>query len=218
MLNFEQARLNMIQQQIRPWDVLDPRVLSVLNDVHREDFVPAAYRSLAFADLQIPIGHDQVMMQPNVEARLLQALELSAKERVLEIGTGSGYMTALLAKVAAHVDTVDIFPDFAEQAEQRLNDHALPNISYAVGDGAMGWHGDGPYDAILITGSVPSVPESYPRNLTNNGRLVVVAGRVPIMEALRIQRIDDDAWATSSLFDTCLPPLINAETSPEFVF
>ena len=218
MMNFEQARLNMIEQQIRPWDVLDPRVLSVLNDVHREDFVPVAYRSLAFADLHIPIAHGQVMMRPNVEARLLQALNLRAKDHVLEIGTGSGYLTALLAKVAEHVDTVDIFPEFTEQAEQRLSKYTLDNVSYAVGDAAMGWDGNGPYDAIIITGSVPSVPESYQRNLTINGRLVVIAGSPPIMEALRVERIHEDAWATTSLFDTYLPPLVNAETPPAFVF
>jgi protein-L-isoaspartate(D-aspartate) O-methyltransferase len=218
MLNFEQARLNMIEQQIRPWEVLDPRVLHVLNEVHRESFVPAEYRSLAFADLQIPLAHGQFMMQPKVEARLLQALELTGKERVLEIGTGSGYMTALLASVAAHVDTVDIFHDLTEQAKQRLNECGLSNISFAVGDGATGWPGAGPYDAIIITGSVPVIPEGYAQNLVHNGRLVLIAGRAPIMEALRINRVDADAWTTTSLFDTCLPPLVNAETPAEFVF
>ncbi len=208
----------MIEQQIRPWEVVDPRVLSLLQDVRREDFVPAAYRSLAFADLQIPLAHDQVMMEPKVEARLIQALNLTPRDRVLEIGTGTGYLTALLASVANHVDTVDLFADFVEQAEPRLHDCALHNVSYATGDGALGWDTAESYDAIIITGSVPSIPESYLNSLSPAGRLVTIAGVGPVMEAVRVDRAKIDAWITTSLFDTSLPPLINAEPPPTFVF
>lgn len=218
MMNFEQARFNMIEQQIRPWEVLDTRVLEVLNEIHREDFVPLAYRAMAFADMNIPIGHDQVMMQPRVEARLLQELGPTGHDNVLEIGTGTGHMTALLASLAGHVDTVDIFADFSEAAHKRLSDHGLDNIHYAVGDAARGWEGEGPYDSIILTGSVPTLPESYKHNLAPNGRLVVIVGKPPIMEALLIQRIGENAWTETSLFDTSLPPLVNTETPPEFVF
>lgn len=208
----------MIEQQIRPWEVLDPRVLELLPTVPREDFVPAEQIALAFIDTHIPLGHGQVMMQPKQEARLLQELAITRKDRVLEIGTGSGYMTALLASLAQEVDTVDIFSDFLASAQKKLADHGLNNVNFFEGDAANGWEGNGPYDAIMLTGSVPILSEQFIQNLNPRGRLVAIVGQDPIMEAILIEKMDDGSTQRTSLFDTSLPPLINAQTPPEFVF
>ncbi len=217
-MDVERARFNMIEQQIRPWDVLDSRVLDLLNEFRREDFVPESYRALAFADVNIPLPHGQTMMQPKMEARLVQELTLSGREKVLEIGTGSGYMTGLLAHLSASVDTVDIFPDFLEQAREKLAAHGLNNINYFEGDAAKGWQGSEPYDAIIITGSMPRLPESYKSNLTLNGRLIAIVGESPVMEAVLVRRLERNSWQQISLFETDLPPLVNAESPRRFVF
>ncbi len=217
-MDVERARFNMIEQQIRTWDVLDPKVLNLLNEFPREDFVPESHRALAFVDINIPLAHGQTMMQPKMEARLLQELALTGKDKVLEIGTGSGYLTGLLAHLAASVDTVDIFPDFIEQARQKLAAHGLNNISYFEGDAARGWEGSGPYDAIIITGSVPILPETYKSNLTRNGRLIAVVGEAPVMEAVLVQRLEENSWQQVALFETNLPPLVHAESPQKFVF
>jgi protein-L-isoaspartate(D-aspartate) O-methyltransferase len=217
-MDTETARFNMIEQQIRPWDVLDPRILNALHEVHREDFVPPAYRNLAFADMHIPLDHGQVMMQPKQEARLLQALAPRETDRVLEIGTGSGYVTALLAQLCRHVDTVDIYPDFIEAAKKKLAGHGFTNVTFHEGDAAKGWESDQPYDAVLLTGSVAELPARYKSLLTDGGRLVAIVGRSPVMEAVLAEHLSGERYRTVSLFDTSLPPLVHGEAEPSFVF
>jgi len=217
-MDTETARFNMIEQQIRPWDVLDPRVLGVLHDVHREDYVPPAYRNLAFADMHIPLDHGQVMMQPKQEARLLQELVLQPEDRVLEIGTGSGHVTALLASLAGHVDTMDIFPDFIESARKKLSARGVNNVEFHEGDATRDWDTDRRYDAILLTGSVAELPPRYKGLLNDGGRLAAIVGRDPVMEAILIQHLTGEQYRTVSLFDTSLPPLIHGEAEPSFVF
>ncbi len=217
-MDVEQARFNMIEQQIRTWDVLDPKVLNLIHELRREDFVPDEYRALAFVDMNIPLDHGQQMMQPKMEARLLQELSLSDRDKILEIGTGSGYLTGLLASLGKSVDTVEIFTDFIDSARVKLDAHGLSNINYFEGDAAQGWDGDGPYDAIIITGSMPTLPESYKSNLALNGRLIAVIGQSPVMEAILVRRLEDNSWQEVALFETDLPPLVNAEPPPRFVF
>ena len=217
-MNTEQARFNMIEQQIRPWEVLDPRVLELLPTVPREEFVPVEHRALAFIDIHIPLGHGQVMMQPKQEARLLQEIAITSKDRVLEIGTGSGYMTALLASLAREVDTVEMFADFLTSANKKLADHGLHNINYFEGDAANGWQSDRPYDAIMLTGSVPILSDNFVRSLNPGGRMVAIVGQNPIMEAVLIEKMSDGSTRQTSLFDTSLPPLINAQTPSSFIF
>jgi len=217
-MDTDKARFNMIEQQIRPWDVLDPRVLNTLHDVPREDFVPGPYRNLAFADMHIPLEHGEVMMQPKQEARLLQALAVKPGDRVLEIGTGSGYVTAMLAHLSGRVDTVDIYPDFLESARTKLEQHGYSNVTFHEGDGAHGWQSDEQYDAVLLTGSVPDLPEQYKRLLAEGGRLAAIVGRDPVMEAILVEHLVGEPYRITSLFDTSLPPLVHAEAEPAFVF
>jgi len=217
-LNIDQARFNMIQQQIRPWDVADDRVLELIGRLPREEFVPAAYRNLAFADIMIPLGHGQVMMEPKVEARLVQELALGAKDKILEVGTGSGYVTALLASLGGSVTSVEIFPELAAQAKEKLAAHKITNVTLEVGDAARGWAAGAPYNAILVTGSTLVLPEEFKQQLAIGGRLAVIVGQPPIMEAKLIRRISEQAFEEISLFDTKLPPLINALKAPAFVF
>ena len=217
-MDFELARFNMIEQQIRPWEVLDPRVLELLHEVHRENFVPRSYRQMAFADMNIPLGDGEVMMQPKTEGRLLQELAPRPTDTVLEIGTGSGHLTALLAALSKHVYSVEINPRLYASAQQTLADNGVENITLEMGDGARGWDKHEPYNAIIVTGSLPTLPPGLQQSLAPDGRLVVIVGQLPIMEALLIERIGDAGWSTRSLFDTSLPPLVNAEAPPAFVF
>ncbi|MDH3687861.1 MAG: protein-L-isoaspartate O-methyltransferase [Gammaproteobacteria bacterium] len=217
-MNYEQARFNMIEQQIRPWEVLDPRILDVLSKVHREDFVPEQYRELAFADMNIPLGHSEVMMQPKVEARLLQELAPAAEDVILEVGTGSGYVTALLATLGNHIDSVEIREQFKVSAANKLADHNITNVRLGLGDAARGWRTEQRYDAIIVTGSVPILPDSFRQSLATGGRLVAIVGQPPVMEATLVTRVTDVSWSTVSLFETSLPPLVNAEAPSKFVF
>lgn len=217
-MDYTLARHNMIQSQIRPWDVRDERVLELLARVPREDFVPAAYRNLAFADMQIPLAHGQVMMTPKLEARLLQALEIRPQDRILEIGAGSGYLTALLAALGAQVVSVETFPDLLEAARQRLAAHGVNNVVLELGDGAHGWERHAPYDAILLTGSVASLPQTLMRQLAVGGRLAAIVGVPPVMEAVLVRRVSEISWSHTGLFETSLPPLANAEPPRKFVF
>ena len=217
-VDFERARFNMIEQQVRPWDVLDQRVLDTMAEVPREDFVPRQYQGLAFADTNIPIGRDQVMMAPKVEGRLLQALDLRPTDRVLEVGTGSGYLTALLARLAAHVYSVEIFPEFILEAQRRLTVYGVRNVTLEVGDAAAGWENHAPYDAIAVTGSLYTLPDSFRDSLAPGGRLFVVLGEAPAMQALLITRAQVGGWSSESLFETVLPPLVNATAPPRFKF
>src|SRR3569832_54463 len=190
-MNLAEARHNMIEQQIRPWDVLDQRVLELVANLPREDFVPSAYLSLAYADINIPLEHGQSMMAPKVEARMIQALNLQPRDIVLEIGTGSGYVPALLAKSAKHVYSVDIFADFAERARLKLAGHGITNVTLETGDAATGWERDQPYDVIAVTGSLPLLPDSLRRQLKVGGRLFVVTGDAPVMSAQLITRVSE---------------------------
>lgn len=188
----------------------------------REDFVPQTYRHLAFADINIPLQADnkadEVMMSPKVEARLVQELNLQPEHKVLEIGTGSGFVTALLAKLSHHVVSVEIKPEFSSQAAAKLKAHEIENVSLDIGDGCQGWPAQAPYDAIILTGSVPELPQAFKNQLTIDGRIVAVVGELTIMEATMWHRVDEHAWRTVSLFDTSIPPLKNSERPPAFVF
>ena len=216
-MNFEQARFNMIEQQIRPWEVLDQRVLDLIAAIPREDFVPDPFRRLAFSDTQVPLGHGEVMMAPKVEARLLQSLQIGAGDTALEIGTGSGYLTALLAASAATVTSVDIHTDFTASATARLRRHGIKNITLQTGDAATGWGGER-YDVIAVTGSLPVLPDSLPAQLRVGGRLFVIAGSAPVMEALLVTRLDEDAFSREALFETTIPPLVGAPSAEKFRF
>ena len=219
-MDLEQARYNMIEQQIRPWDVLDQRVLNTLASVPRDRYVPEAHRALAYSDTRIPIGHGEVMMNPNVEGRMLQVLQITAGDRALEIGTGSGYITACLSVLAASVESVEIYPELSQAAGGKLQRDGLNNVSLHVGDAAAGWGEPGVYDVVAITGSLSRVPDRYRQSLRTGGRLFVVRGskKQPIMEAILVTRVSDDNWVTDSLFETELAPLVNSTPAPEFVF
>ena len=216
--DLENARFFMVEQQIRTWEVLDPVVLDLLMRLHREDFVPAAHRALAFADLEIPLGHGEVMLAPKIEARMLQALALRDTDNVLEVGTGSGYMTALLGSLARHVCRVDILPDFTRTAGAALAAAGIRNITLETGDAARGWDQHGPYDAIVLTGSVPVLPEAFQHSLKPGGRLLAVTGEAPVMQAQLVTRIEGGACRNVTLFETCIPPLKNAPHLRRFVF
>lgn len=219
-MNFERARFNMIEQQIRPWFVLDQDVLEVQGALPREHFVPPAYRRLAYSDTRIPLGHGQTMMPPVIEARLLQALELTRDDYVLEIGTGSGYLCACLARLARAVESVEIHEDFTAAARARLEALGIDNVELATGDAARGWNGGRQYDAIALTGAVPEVPDAYRRALAPGGRLFAIVGDIdqPIMEALQVTRVGAEEWSVDSLFETWIPPLVNAQRPARFEF
>ena len=217
-MDFETARFNMVEQQIRPWEVLDPNVLNACAQVPREAFVPENYRQLAFSDTEIDIGHGQAMMAPKIEARLLQALDVRRTDRVLEIGTGSGYLSALLASLAAHVTSIEIFDDLATRAKHNLRQGGISNVALHVGDGLDGWSTAEPYDVIVVTGSTPARRPLIEQQLSINGRMFIVVGVAPVMEALLITRLAKDSWTTESLFETELAPLLGAEQKPEFRF
>jgi len=215
--NFEQARHNMIEQQIRPWEVLDQRVLDTLAWVPREEFVPERYRNLAFGDVAIPLGHGEFMLKPTVEGRLLQALAVQPTDLALEVGTGSGYLTACLARLAASVVSVDIVAEFSDAARAKLKARGSSNVVLHTGDASLGWGGHR-YDAIAVTGSVAEVADEWRRSLKLGARLFIVAGKPPIMEALLITRTGEEQWLRESLFDTELAPLRNAASVKSFVF
>lgn len=217
-MDFEVARANMVESQIRTWEVLDQRVLDLVLEVKRESFVPPAYRDLAFADMEIPLGHGEVMLAPKLEARLVQELGLNPTDRVLEIGTGSGYMTALLARLAAQVVSVEIVPDFSRAAAARLAESGIRNATLEIGDGALGWARSAPYDAILVTGSLPMLPEDFPAQLAPGGRLIAVVGRAPIMTAQLVTCLAPGKMTTVGLFETSIPPLKHAREPERFVF
>ena len=217
-MNIEQARFNMIEQQIRPWEVLDPQVLDLLFVVKREDFTPPAYRNLAFADMEIPLGGGQVMLAPKIEAKMLQELVLQKTDKVLEIGTGSGYMAALLAARAEHVVTIEIRPELAAMAKANLERDGVANVSVEVGNGAEGWSQRGPYDAIVVSGALPVVPAALLKQLRVGGRLAVVVGEAPVMEAQLITCTADGIYNTVNLFETVIPSLDGVTAKESFSF
>ena len=221
-IDVERARFNMVEQQIRTWEVLDQEVLDLLFAVRREDFVPAQYRSLAFVDMEIPLAEHatagEKMLAPKLEARMLQELAIKPADRVLEVGTGSGYMTALLAKRGAHVYSVEIVPRFSAQAAARLSAHDIHNVTLEIGDAARGWSKHAPYDAIVLTGSVPVLADEFARCLNPGGRLLAVVGEAPAMEARLVTCAVGGACSEVGLFETCIPVLRNAPQPERFVF
>ncbi|PXW23632.1 protein-L-isoaspartate O-methyltransferase family protein [Paraburkholderia caballeronis] len=217
-MNIEQARFNMIEQQIRPWEVLDQDVLNLLSIVKREQFVPEVYADLAFADLEIPLPNGQHMLAPRVEARVLQELTVKKHESVLEIGAGSGYMAALLAHRAQQVLTVEIDIELAEFARRNLAKNGIVNAEVAQGDGARGWAASAPYDVICVSGGLPVVPQELLEQLKIGGRLAAFVGTAPVMEAQIITRIDDKQYRIAVVFETYVEPLQNALQPPRFRF
>lgn len=216
-MDFEQARFNMIEQQIRTWEVLNQDVLDLLFTLKREDFVPTAYRPLAFADLEIPLGDGERMWAPKLEARVLQELDLERGDSVLEIGTGSGYFTALLARSCNEVTSVEINAHFSAEARARLARAGVGNVRLEIGDGARGW-GDGEYDAVVLTGSTPELPTSWLQRLKPNGRLFAIVGDAPVMSARLMRWTAPGAVASVDLFETVIAPLKNAAQPERFVF
>ena len=214
----ETARFNMIEQQIRTWEVLDGAVLDLLKLVPREAFVPQQYAGLAFADLEIPIGHGQTMLSPKMEGRILQALEIKKSDIVLEIGTGSGYLTALLAHQAKQVYSVELVAELSQQAQERLQQQGLNNVTLEIGDAAQGWPAHAPYDVIVYTGSLPVAPDAVLKSLAIGGRLFVVTGEAPVMQATLIDCISTASYKHDVLFETCLPSLGNAPQPERFLF
>ena len=215
-MDFETARYNMVEQQVRPWEVLDQAVLDRLAAIPRERFVPDDYLRLAYADTRIPLGEGDVMMPPREEARLLQALALAPRDHLLEVGTGSGYLAALAAGLARRVTTVEIAPERIERAERNLADY--DNVEVIEGDAVRGWKAHAPYDAIAVTGSLPVLDDAFLRQLKPGGRLFVVVGEAPAMEARLVTRTGAADWATESLFETVLPPLVGAKRPNQFEF
>jgi protein-L-isoaspartate(D-aspartate) O-methyltransferase len=217
-MNIEKARHNMIEQQIRPWDVIDQRVLDLLQRIPREDFVLPEYRSLAFTDMELPIGHNEVMMEPKLEARMLQTLAIKPDDKVLEIGTGSGYVTAMLAALAAKVVSVEIEPALLQQAERNLATKGIGNVTLQQGDASSGWQDGQPFNAIVVTGSLPVLPKALKENLQVGGRLFAVVGTAPAMTALLVTRINSNEWREEPLFETVVPPLRYSQTTEQFEF
>ncbi len=220
-MNTEIARFNMIEQQIRPWEVLDPHVLQLLSTVKREDFVPPAMKALAFVDTQVPLAGGSVMLEPKVQARLLQELQVQRHEKVLDIGTGSGFMAALLAHRGQHVFTLECDPALAKTARENLRRSGVVNVTVvecSAAAGAMGLPSEGPFDAILLGGSVAEVPRALLEQLKVGGRLVAIVGEQPIMTARLYRRAAEASWSQTDLFDTVAPRLAGFDEKPRFVF
>ena len=222
-MDFNQARFNMVEQQVRPWDVLDPRVLNVIGNIPREQFVPEVSKKLAYADVRIPIGQYEGrtshMLNPVIEGRMLQTLAIGEDDTILQIGTGTGYITACLATLGRHVDSVDINPEMTAMAEKNLARFEIDNVNLGTGDGSRKWEQKRYYDCIAIMGSLPEVPEFYKKSLKEDGgRMFVVVGEAPVMKALLVTRIGKNEWTLEEVFETCIEPLINAEKPAQFEF
>lgn len=215
-MNQFQARFNMVEQQIRPWDVLDVHLLDSLYEVRREDYVPPAYAHLAFADTEIPLAHGESMLSPKLEARLVQALNLKQSDTVLHVGTGSGYVAALLGHLAGSVTTLEIHSDLAATARQNLARHGINNVNVVVADGAQGWPGH--WDAILFTASFPQVPQHLIDSLQPGARLVAVVGEFPVMQAMHWIRQPSGEVVATPLFETCVPALHRVAKPSHFSF
>ncbi|MEO6352779.1 MAG: protein-L-isoaspartate O-methyltransferase [Burkholderiaceae bacterium] len=224
-MNIELARFNMIEQQIRTWDVLNQDVLNLLEVVKREDFVPTAYKSLAFFDTEIPLPCGENMLMPKMEARILQEVAVQKHENVLEIGTGSGYMAALLCHKARHVTSIEIEPELKAMADRNLSGYGITNVTTYLGDGARGWAGtssaegdNGSYDVIVISGSLPVLPDAFLKKLKLGGRIFAIIGDAPAMSGQIISRMSDTAYSTVNLFETNVKPLRNAIRPSHFSF
>ncbi|MBX3615585.1 protein-L-isoaspartate O-methyltransferase family protein [Nitrosomonas sp.] len=217
-MDIEQTRSNMVAQQIRPWYVLDDNVLDLLYKLKREEFVPAESRAMAFVDMEIPLGHGQVMLTPKMEARIVQELHIRKTDKILEVGSGSGYMTALLAERGKHVYSIEIFPELKAMAETNLQAHGITNVTLAHGDAALGWPQYAPYDVIVLTASTPVLPEAFQNSLNPGGRLFAIVGDDPVMEALLVTCVAPGEFTTTTLFETCTAPLVNALRPTRFTF
>ena len=220
-MNLNEARTNMIEQQVRPWDVLDQRVLDVLAEVPRENFVSEAHKALAFSDYQLPIGHGQTLLKPVLEGRLLQSLNIQVTDTVLEIGTGSGYLTACISRMCHHCDSIEIHPQLAADAKTRLAELGISNATILEQDAAGTWDARDAYNAIAFGGSVETIPGYYKEKMAINGRLFAVTGdpQQPTMEAKLLTRVSTQEWITESLFETQIDPLVNfSEKKSAFVF
>jgi protein-L-isoaspartate(D-aspartate) O-methyltransferase len=218
MNDFEQARVNMVESQVRTWEVLDQSVLDLLLVVKREEFVPEKYRAVAFADMEIPLGHGEMMLAPKLEARMVQELGIRKTDKVLEVGTGSGYVTALCGKLGGQVVSAERIPEFSHSAARKLAGHGIRNVQLVVGEAAEGWPSSGPYDVILLTGSLPFLPDSLRNQLSPGGRLLAVVGEPPVMTAMLVTRISEHAFNSVGLFETSIPPLRNVRQPERFVF
>jgi protein-L-isoaspartate(D-aspartate) O-methyltransferase len=210
------ARRNMVENQVRPWEVLDARVLDVLASLPREAFVPKAYEAIAYADVSLPIGHDEVMLKPVVEGRILQALLPTAAERVLEIGTGTGYFAACLAGLCAHVTSIDHRADFVEAARSKLQAQAIGNVECVHADALAGYAPQQSFDAIAVSGAVAALPPVFGEWLKPAGRLFVIRGTEPAMQAVLLRRAADGGWVEDRLFETDAPYLAGAAPSRTF--
>ena len=217
-MNIEQARFNMIEQQIRPWNVLDQDGLDLLHIVKREGFVPVAYQNLAFADVEIPLPGGEAMFTPKVEARIVQEVGVKKHENVLEIGAGSGYMAALLAHKARHVTTVEILPETKALAEHNLARAGVTNVTVELGDGAQGWDKGAPYDVIVVSGGLPVLPEGLLKQVKVGGRLAVILGDAPAMSFNIVTRVSETAYDTVKVFETNVKTLSGAQTPSRFQF
>lgn len=216
-MNVEAAREQMIEQQVRTWDVFDERVLEVMRQIPREQFAPERYRDVAFADAPIPLPHGQSMLPPKVHGRILQALAIAPDDVALEIGTGNGYLSACLGKLALRVRSLEIHADLAEQARRHLFATAINNVAVEVTD-AMQLDEQSSYDVIAVTGSLPLYDERFQKALRPGGRLFVVVGQAPVMEAWKVTRVGEREWQREGLFETVIEPLVNAPRPSEFVF
>lgn len=217
-MNLESARNNMLSQQLRTNNIVNPTVLELITNVPREEFVPQAYRDVAFSDMRIPLAYKQTMMTPLEEATVLQALTLTKNMTVLEIGTGTGYLTACLAKLAKQVVSVEYYADFTREAEKKLAVYGIDNVTLINGDGYRGNMEHAPYDAIVMTGAIPKLDNCYRPQLMQGGKMIAIIGQSPVMDACLFTLDDKDQWHTSFLFDTSLPPLINRLAKPTFSF
>ncbi|MFV2004972.1 MAG: protein-L-isoaspartate O-methyltransferase [Gammaproteobacteria bacterium] len=211
-MDFEKARFNMVEQQVRPWDVLNPRVLGVISEIPRENFTPDEYKKLAYVDTRIPIGnyedHPCNMAKPIIEGRILQELDIQDEDLILEIGTGSGYLTACLAKLGRHVDTVDINENLTTMAEKNLQTLNINNVNFATGDACKSWNQKRSYDVIVISAAMETIPESYKKLLKHGGRMFIITGEAPVMTAYRVTRTDKNEWTIEELFETSIEPII----------
>ena len=214
----QQCRDNMVEQQVRPCDVLDERVLDTLKQIHRDAYVPARYRNLAYADTAIPLNEREVMMHPTLEGQILQLLDVQPEDNVLEIGSGSGYLTACMANLACHVESYEIDPQLAQQARATLQAQGIFNIDIIVGDGLQSTPVNKKYDVIVLTGSVSELPDYFLQALNRNGRLFMVDGDAPTMQAHLIHRVGDNDCNDTVMFETVLPRLVNGEKPAQFVF
>ena len=220
-MDFEKARFNMVEQQVRPWDVLNPRVLAVISEIPREQFVPDEYKNLAYVDTRIPLGmyEDQpcTMANPTIDGRILQEMDIQDEDLILEIGTGSGYLTACLAKLGRHVDSVDINEDMTAMAEKNLQALNINNVNLVTGDASKTWEQKHNYDVIVIRAAMKRIPQSYRQLLKNGGRMFVVTGKAPAMTAHRVTRIGKNEWTTEDLFETSIEPMIEP-VEHKFIF